>query len=299
MSGSKESHGVEKWRGDIHLGDAKETLKEIPESSVHMAMTSPPYWGLRSYGSEDDIGEIDRLDEFVGRLRDVFRELKRVLRDDGLLFLNIADQYQPPDSKIGTTNVESSMDDKTSESRGEQKRLDAGVPGKCLIQLPEKLSMGLVDDGWVLRNKIVWRKTNPMPEPSAKDRFKQSWEPLYMFSPESHYQFEESMATESDVWEIATSSDTVDHPAPYPRELCRRAIRAGCPDDGIVLDPFAGSGTTCAVAKEMGRDFIGIDLNPDYVAEAQSRAGITVSDPDRLLDDGETCLTAFAEGGGD
>lgn len=283
---------IAEWLNQIHQGDARETLAEMPTDSVDCTVTSPPYWGLRSYDSDDEIGTDPNLDDYIESVADVFHETKRVLSDDGVLFLNIGDQYQS--TAPNTQNAVSSISEKTGQSQGDHYRFDSGLPAKCMMMVPERLLMNLLDAGWVLRNKIVWKK-NPMPEPSAKDRFKQAWEPIFMLTPEPYYDFNEEFSTDPDVWEIATSSATTDHPAPFPEDLCRKAIRAGSTLGDVVLDPFAGSGTACFAARELGRDFVGIDLNPEYVAMAQARVGVDVDRPE-LLDDDHTPLTAFAGG---
>lgn len=260
---------IDEWINQIHQGDATETLAEMPAGSVDCIVTSPPYWGLRSYEGGGELGSDPNLADYIENVAIVFHEAKRVLSDDGVLFLNIGDQYQS--TAPNTQNAESSINETTGPKQGDHFRFDSGLPAKCLMMLPERLTMKLVEDGWVLRNKIVWEKKNPMPEPSAKDRFKQSWEPIFMFTPGSYYDFNEEMSTIPDVWEIATSSSKTDHPAPFPEELCRKAIRAGSESGDVILDPFSGSGTTCTAAKSMGRRFVGIDLNPEYVEMAQER----------------------------
>lgn len=259
---------IGEWTNQIHQGDATETMAEMPADSVDCIVTSPPYWGLRSYGTDEEIGSDPDLDGYIGSVADVFHEAKRVLSDDGVLFLNIGDQYQS--TAPNTQNAVSNISEKTGKSQGDHFRFDSGLPAKCMMMVPERLTMSMVDDGWVLRNKIVWEK-NPMPEPSAKDRFKQSWEPIFMLTPGSYYDFNEEYSTVPDVWKIATSTTKTDHPAPFPEELCQKAISAGSESGDVVLDPFAGSGTACRVAKELGRDFIGIDLNPEYVEMARDR----------------------------
>lgn len=283
--------GTDEWINQIHQGDAAETLAEMPADSVDCIVTSPPYWGLRSYEGDGELGSDPDLNEYVENVATVFHEAKRVLSGDGVLFLNIGDQYQS--TAPNTQNAVNNMGDKTSEHQGDHFRFDSGLPAKCLMMIPERLTMGMVEDGWVLRNKIVWEKTNPMPEPSAKDRFKQSWESVFMFTPDSYYNFNEEMSTIPDVWEIATSSARTDHPAPFPEELCRKAIRAGSEAGDVVLDPFAGSGTACVTAKSMGRGFVGIDLNPEYVEMAQER----VRDVSVVDGVGQQGLSAFADGG--
>jgi len=413
--------GISHWLNNVHQGDVRERLAEMPESSVHMSMTSPPYFQLRDYGADGQIGLEESLEEYIDEIVNIGRALRRVLRDDGSWWLNLGDTF----------------------GDGKQKQL-----------VPHRVAIALQDDGWIVRNDVTWAKPNPMPE-SVKDRLTTTTEQVFHLVPDTDYWYdldsirephkdasiersqrednrhehsrrqsvlnEETLDPErfvhpsgknpGDVFEVTAKPFPDAHFAVYPPELCETPIKATAPpkvcsecaapydritedvpmwerdpdtidrsqtkraleiadeeglteehfkaarsvgignldggegnpydrvdDDterlareaadalgsyyrealmsetaptdnwrktcdcetedtepGIVLDPFAGSGTTCLVAKRLGRRFVGIELNPDYVAMAQKRIGITVDDPDRLLEKGETSLTQFAE----
>ncbi|WP_254823102.1 MULTISPECIES: DNA-methyltransferase [Haloglomus] len=420
---------IDAWAHDIHCGDAIETLEQLPASSVHCCMTSPPYFGLRDYGVDGQLGLEESLDEYIENLVDVGAAIRRVLRDDGSWWLNLGDSF----------------------GDGKQKML-----------VPHRVASALQDAGWVVRNDVTWVKPNPMPS-AVKDRLNTTTEQVFHLTPSPDYWYDldairephkaESLEraargytgtkttrvehmpgreTESrvhnfdrgvhpngknpgDVFEVTVQPFSEAHFAVYPPELCETPLKATAPpevcvdcgtpyerevettplwdrdiqaldrpqqrkalerfqasdltvahlqaarsvgfgdgahgdaaqgsrdrvDDrtrkladeakqvlggyfrefvhrperdatgwgqtcdcdtdateaGIVLDPFAGAGTTCLVAKRLGRRFIGIDLNPEYVALAQQRVGLDVDEPERLLEEGETHLQAFTDGG--
>ena len=439
---------IDEWLNDIHVGDARETLADLPESSVHMMMTSPPYFGLRDYDADGQIGLEDSLDEYISELVGVFREVRRVLRPDGAAWLNLGDSYAQTGSGQPADSYKESTD--APEPRGDS----FGRKNKMLV--PHRVAIALQEDGWIVRNDCTWVKPNPMPS-SVKDRLNTTTEQVFYLRPqpdgwfdldairEPHQTAEHHLKYHSDggnfnkwdergsdsglssssgvhpagknpgdVFEVTTKPFPEAHFAVYPPELCETPIKATCPpqvcvdcgapyerravdDDtipmpntdreqgrralerfeksdlshqhlramravgftdagqaqevydghgnndkaverlaaeakdvlggyareflgedrtdtewvqgcdcdtdatapGIALDPFAGAGTTARVAKDLGRRFIGIDLNPDYVAMAQKRVGVTVDEPDRLLDDdAATTLEAYTDGGG-
>ena len=406
---------INDWTNDIHTGDAADTLAELPADSVHMCMTSPPYFGLRDYGVDGQIGLEDELDEYIEELVGVFREVRRVLRPDGSAWLNLGDSY-------------------------------AGDKNKMLV--PHRVAIALQDDGWIVRNDVTWAKPNPMPS-SVKDRLNTTTEQVFHLVPEPDYWYdldaireahksdrtyrggsiEESgkprgreLDTENtfgspagknpgDVFEVTTKPFPEAHFAVYPPELVEKPLKATCPpkvcaecgspherttterhpwerdaenvgrdqlrralelanehdltdehfeaiqsvgfqdagqatevydgagrngerveqlaaeakgvlggyfrefitsdtepdgwtptcdcdtdatEAGIALDPFAGAGTTCLVAKRHGRRFVGIDLNEEYVAMAQKRLGLTVDNPEYVRDDADAGLEDFA-----
>jgi len=403
------------WVNDIHQGDAGETLAEMPESSVHMCMTSPPYWNLRDYGEDGQLGLEKTAEEYVNNIAGVCEEIYRVLREDGSLWLNLGDTYD----------------------------------NKDLQQIPARVSLELQARGWTLRNRVTWAKPNPMPQ-SVKDRLNDTTEAIFHFVKNKHYWYDLDAIREphivedasrknssewvestennhngkragghplgknpGDVFEVTTKPFPDAHFAVYPPELCKKPIQSSCPpkvcsecgtpyerrtetipmwerdestiereqtkrglelanehaltdkhfkaaqavglgdsdsgdgkpyervsdaterlaretenalgsycrelllsepaptdeweqtcncetdetEAGIVLDPFSGAGTTALVAKDLGRRFVGIELNPEYVAMSQKRVGITVDEPERLLSEDETSLEAFADGG--
>ena len=376
---------------DIRQGDALKMMQTLPEASVHCCVTSPPYWGLRDYGTakwEGGAADCDhsynhgvqgttgqradrtftaqavykdecrrcgavRVDgqlglertpeEYVARMVEVFREVRRVLRDDGTLWLNIGDSYSN-DTKWGGTSGGKNATSAAGGYQGQRvrrgtdcdpkrgKRAEGQPIGRCngsglkpkdLVGIPWMLAFALRGDGWYLRSEIIWHKPNPMPE-SVKDRPTKSHEQIFLLAKRECYYYEDeairephsevSIArakrnrfggkyAESDpiqhgalksgngygagadhakvlnpaganrrtVWTVPTHPFPEAHFATFPEKLIEPSIKAGCPAGGTVLDPFAGSGTTGLVARRLGRNFLGIELNPEYVAMASRR----------------------------
>jgi site-specific DNA-methyltransferase (adenine-specific) len=271
----------------IILGDCVSGLRTLDDASVHCCVTSPPYWGLRDYGHEGQIGLEATPEAYVERLVEVFREVRRVLRDDGTCWLNLGDSYGS---------------------------------GKQLVGIPWRVAFALQADGWHLRQDIIWHKPNPMPE-SVRDRCTKAHEYVFLLTKSGRYfydadavkvdaspataernkhgfngafkgQFQgtpreerwqngrpiekpqfaaDGKANRRSVWTITTKPYRGAHFATMPPDLAETCIRAGCPEGGTVLDPFAGSGTTLAAAAELGRSAVGCELNPAYLALAEER----------------------------
>ena len=459
----RSGDAIDRWINDIHQGDAVETLREMPESSVHCVMTSPPYFGLRDYEVDGQIGLEETVDKYISELEGVALELRRVLRDDGNWWLNLGDSF------AGSGRGQWTDDDgEPKESyRPDSDQLPKQATRfrrKSKMLIPHRVAIALQDAGWIVRSDAVWSKPAAMPNP-VKDRLNEHKEFLFHLTPAPNYWFDLDAVREphadasfdrierakesgnytgglqmaacprenaeeharmdpkdachpngknpGDVLEITTKPFPEAHFAVYPPELCETPIKSSCPErvcaecstpyerttrdvpvwkrdrstierpqlrkalerfdnsdlseehlkaaratgfsdaaagkeqsgagrntdeteqlareakdvlggyfreitmtdretdgwsqacdcetseteSGIVLDPFAGAGTTALVAKRLGRQFIGIDLNPEYVAMAQRRVGVDVDDPERLLDDGERPLSAFTDGG--
>lgn len=286
----------------IITGDALEALKTIPDACCSTCVTSPPYYGLRDYGTAGQIGNEPTLDEYTRRLVEVFREVRRVLKDDGTLWLNVGDSYAT-------------------------KTMAGGIRRKDLIGIPWLLAFALRADGWHLRADVVWHKSNAVPE-SAKDRPTRAHEYVFLLSKSAGYFYnaeairepaagfpgsqnpnarrrgnaktfrggnaythdqavENSASVERGshgltpnetgkrnrrtVWTIATKPYKGAHFATFPEELVRPCILAGSRPGDTVLDPFSGSGTTGAVAVQEGRDYIGIEINPEYIKLSEQR----------------------------
>lgn len=342
-------------------GDVRDRLKEIPDASVQCIVTSPPYWGLRDYGTDTQIGLEATLHGYVETLRSVFQEVRRVLRDDGVVWLNLGDAYatKPPGGNCGLSSKLTNparQNGLWSESRG-WKPTDPSLKSKDLLGIPWRVAFALQDDGWYLRADNVWSKPNPMPE-SVTDRPTKSHEYVFLLTKNARYYYDAEAVREpvvsspSDVrkmreqkariggktltagdlrykahsgtnigkkrgvgdpdagrnlrsvWTITTTPFPGTHFAVFPEALPERCIRAGTSEHGacgtcgapfrrvktavgweptcdhadespapcVVLDPFAGSGTTLRVARRLGRDFIGIELNPEYAEMARERA---------------------------
>ena len=268
----------------ILLGDAEEQLRALDAHSVHCCVTSPPYFGLRDYGVPGQIGQEDTPEEYISRLVDAFRQVRRVLRPDGTLWVNIGDSYHD----------------------------------KNLMGIPWLLALALRADGWYLRQDIIWHKPRCIPE-SVRDRCTRSHEYIFLLTKSTRYFFDagaiKEPAAEStkirmaqdigrqagsyrqpgksngplkpggdgvvrnrrSVWSVCPAYFKGAHFAVFPEKLVEPCVLAGCPESGTVLDPFAGSGTTGVVAKRLGRNFIGVELNPEYRAMALERIARTES----------------------
>jgi len=265
----------------IIQGDCREALKQIDAGSVHTCVTSPPYFGLRDYGGgEGEIGSEQEVEEYVNAMVDVFREVRRCLRDDGTVWLNLGDSYMsqknvaPPPQSIGGQR---DMPTFIPGNRRDQK----GLKHKDLIGIPWRVAFALQADGWWLRQDIIWSKPNPMPE-SVADRCTKSHEYIFLLSKKSHYYYDNEAIKETSVsceekknkrsvWTVNTKGYKGAHFAVYPKNLILPCILAGCPEGGTVLDPFTGSGTTAIVALENNRNFVGTELNPEYIKIAENR----------------------------
>jgi len=347
----------------IHRSDALTALRTMPDASVHCCVTSPPYWGLRDYGAPGQLGLEPTPEEYVARLVDVFREVRRVLRDDGTLWLNLGDSYATGAGKVGERpgggaqgdawlgSTSSGQDPKRSAPRPrgpttQPNRMPlAGLKPKDLVGIPWRVAFALQADGWYLRQDIIWHKPNPMPE-SVTDRPTKAHEYVFLLTKSATYFYDADAIAEPatyaheakydngenghgggvshkgqgsstrkfrktdkqrghgrrhagfndrwdamekaeqcsgirnrrSVWTIATKPYPEAHFATFPPELPELCIRAGCPEGGTVLDPFAGSGTTLWVAKENGRDGVGIELSADYCRLAARRCSQEVLD---------------------
>ncbi len=332
---------MKRWQ--ILEGDVRETLRTLPDQCVQTCVTSPPYFGLRDYGVAGQIGLEPTPDEFVAQLVAVFREVRRVLRDDGTLWLNLGDSY----NAAGRTGHGTRVGFKQGSNRASAEGADNcrpsvdGLKPKDLIGIPWRVAFALQADGWYLRQDIIWHKPNPMPE-SVRDRCTKAHEYVFLLSKSERYFWdaeamrERAVATDigamdggaqrlpdggnandgrnfrskrdsfkrqgskraaaipgqsvgthraereesthdvftrnrRSVWTVATRPYKGAHFATFPPALIEPCILAGAPFDGVVLDPFTGSGTTAAVALQHGRRFIGCELNPDYIQLAEAR----------------------------
>jgi DNA modification methylase len=300
----------------ILVGDCLQRLREIEAGSVQCCVTSPPYFGLRDYGVAGQIGMEPTPDEFVSALVAVFREVRRVLRDDGTLWLNLGDSYAAQGGKqVAQTKwqVEGASD---GQNAGQSRRAPGGLKPKDLIGIPWRVAFALQADGWYLRQDIIWNKPNPMPE-SVRDRCTKAHEYLFLLSKSPQYYFDTDAISEESVkgasgsvfnsgktaahqlgrssnveraeserrnkrsvWTVATQPFKEAHFATFPPALIEPCILAGSRGGDLVLDPFMGAGTTGLVAQRLGRRWIGCELNPEYAAMAERRiAGETMGLP--------------------
>ena len=304
----------------ILVGDVRQRLSDIADGSVQCCVTSPPYWGLRDYGADGQIGLEQTPDAYVTEMVAVFREVWRVLADDGVLWLNLGDTYSShKDCKSiaqtlalgGSSEMASVIEKGKSVSRDSRMLKSQGFKNKELIGIPWRVAFALQADGWYLRQDIIWAKPNPMPE-SVTDRCTKAHEYVFMLTKSARYYFDNvaikepsanlgttkikfggtkygnsddpKHATKSgneytdngtrnkrSVWTITTKPFRGAHFAVMPEALVEPCVLASTRPDDLVLDPFTGSGTVAVVALKHGRNFVGVELNPEYAEIAKKR----------------------------
>jgi site-specific DNA-methyltransferase (adenine-specific) len=255
----------------IFEGDASTVLERLPDASVQCIVTSPPYWGLRDYDNPDQIGLEVTLPQFINRLTRVFNEARRVLRDDGVFWLNIGDGFT-------SGNRAWRAPDKKNPARAMDVRppTPEGLKPKDLLGIPWRLAFALQDDGWYLRADVIWNKPNAMPE-SVKDRPTRSHEYLFMFTKSERYHYDRTVVLGPNgrnlrsVWDVHTQGFSGAHFATFPPKLIEPCILASTRRGDFILDPFFGSGTVGLVAQQLERKYVGIELNPGYVSLAADR----------------------------
>jgi DNA modification methylase len=306
----------------VYQGDCRAVMAEMEPESVHCVVTSPPYWGLRDYGTDGQLGLEPTPEQYVENMVAVFREVRRVLRSDGTVWLNLGDSYashDPGGYRPGEFLNPGGRQPDKGRRTGERPRNRAGIYGrdiglkpKDLVGIPWRVAFALQADGWYLRSDIIWAKPNPMPE-SVTDRPTKSHEYLFLLSKSPRYYFDADAVRElgtgrtagnvgpvkgagnddpyfrtregfekvadkpwtarniRSVWTIATQPYPGAHFATFPPKLVEPCIKAGSPENGTVLDPFAGSGTTGMVAQSLSRRAVLIDLNGEYLTQAMAR----------------------------
>jgi DNA modification methylase len=252
------------WR--VYQGDCRKVLQDLPAGSVNCVVTSPPYFWQRDYGAEGQFGLEPTIDGFVGNLRETFDGLRKVVADDGTVWLNLGDTYYSAKGRPHGRDAKH-----RSRRLPELRAVDGpglGLPRKSLIGIPWRVALALQQDGWTLRSAVTWVRSSAIPEPTAKDRPWRTYEHVFLFVKSTRYYFDRAaLAGEEDVWMIEpdrNADSRGNHFAPYPRALVARCVAAGCPGGGVVLDPFLGGGTTMAVSLAMGRSAVGIELNPQF-----------------------------------
>ena len=313
----------------VLLGDAIEVLKSLPDNSIDCCVTSPPYWNLRDYLVSGQIGNEPTMGEYVASIVAVFAEVRRALKPEGTCWVNLGDTYASAWS-VNRRNVVGNGSLENGKRADRPNRLTDGLKEKDLCLIPHRCAIALQDDGWYVRQDIVWSKSNPMPE-SVRDRCTKSHEFIFLLTKSSKYFYdadaikeplcvtsigrakrkqklideqktgtlgkqlenynpkhgyaglaiarngktgydlEKGTRNKRSVWEISTKHCKEAHFATFPIELPTLCIKAGSPVGGVILDPFMGAGTTAISAQQLGRHFIGIELNPDYRAIAISR----------------------------
>lgn len=246
----------------LYQGDARVVLRGLPTGSVDCVVTSPPYWGLRDYRIPGQYGTEPTVDGYVASLVGVFDEIARVLVPTGTMWVNLADtfggswgNYVAPGSTAATAVR------RTMWRQGAHRPPQARHRAKDLMGVPWRVALALGERGWLLRNAVVWVKPNARPE-SVRDRLSQRYEWVFLFTRSPDHWFTPSGDAGGDVWRIASPRSATSHVAVGPVEVARRCVAAGARPGGVVLDPFSGSGTTGVAARMLGRDYIGIDLDP-------------------------------------
>ena len=286
------------WLDTVYVGDALALLKAMPDESVNSVVTSPPYYGQRDYFSPDQIGLEDHPDKYIKALVDVFCEAKRVLRKDGTLWLNIGDSYVGATSQHkeggsqGKTSRYSHKHMSGTPTTGRKQRnqtfYEMGLPMKSLVGMPWRVAFALQNMGWILRCDIIWHR--PASSESVKDRPTHAHEYIFMFSKAQRYYYDRSaMLTKTganiqSVWQVSGTPFTGAHCATFPPELIEPIVLASAPENGVVFDPFGGSGTVGLVSKQHKRHFILSEINSDTAALARTRIteGVTTNDKKRL-----------------
>ncbi len=258
-------------------GDAERALALLPSRSIQTVVTSPPYWSLRDYKTEDQIGCDDSLDAYVGRVVEAFEEVRRVLRDDGTVWLNVGDVYTSGNRRYRAP-------DKKNRARAMAVRPPTpnGLKPKDLIGVPWRLAFALQNAGWWLRSEVIWHKTNVQPE-SVRDRPTKAHETVFLLSKEQDYHFDDEAVRGANgrrirtVWDLPTEPLQRrdwwpdDHPAMMPLSLARQCIAMTSRADEVVLDPYAGSGTSLLAAQELGCRWVGAEIKPTFVDLIEDR----------------------------
>lgn len=255
----------------VICGDARTALQTLPEDHFACAVTSPPYFWQRDYAVEGQIGKESTIAEYVDAIVATMDGVNRVLRHDGVLFLNLGDTY------YSAKGQPKGNDPKNRARRFGLRAVDASgltvgptgqkLPRKTCIGIPWRVALKMIEHGWVLRSPIVWRREGALPEPTAKDRPWRTYETVFLFSKSPRYYFNrKALEADEDVWSISSrpKNNNGHHSAAFPDELVERCLAVGCAPNGAVLDPFAGTGTVLRVAIQSGHAATGIDISKKY-----------------------------------
>ncbi len=256
-------------RWDIYQGDALEILKQLSSQQFNCVVTSPPYFWLRDYGVPGQIGHEGDVSSYVKAISNVIDAVYKLLTDGGLVFLNLGDTYYSGKGKSHGTDPKSSKRRFGLRAVDKSGGLGIGIRPKSTIGIPWRVALEMASRKWVLRSAIIWHRKHALVE-AVQDRPRRSYENIFMFAKKRNYFFNRAalrnVVVEEDVWTIAArprSTNGIDTAA-FPDELVERCLELGCPAQGTVLDPFAGSGTTVRVALTSGRSATGIDLSPNF-----------------------------------
>jgi DNA modification methylase len=293
----------------IHSGDCLQGLKGLPDSCVDCCVTSPPYYRLRDYGVAGQLGLEETPELYVERLVEVFVEVYRVMKKTGTLWVVIGDSYNGSGKNSGHTCKMKWIQRTNTASHSTKPTFIPGLKRKNLIGVPWMLAFALRNAGWYLRQDIIWHKPNPIPE-NVDDRCTKAHEYIFLLSKAARYYFDHEaisepatghdgrkdtfykggpkdmaggaherwrmidgvkMRNKRNVWTVNTQPYAEAHFATYPPALIVDCIKAGCPENGVVLDPFMGAGTTAVVARKLNRNYIGFELSPEYIKMAERR----------------------------
>ena len=247
-------------------GDAASSLRQLPSDRFNVAVTSPPYFWVRDYGYDGQLGHEQSVETYIEALMEVFDEVHRTLHSEGVFFLNIGDTYYSGNGQPHGSDPKCSSRNFLRSKVRPVDRSGWDIPKKSMIGIPWKVAFAMQERGWTLRSSIIWNRCNAFVEPTARDRPHRQYEFVFMFSKSRFYSFDRSKLVEEDVWNIPIErSRRANHNAAFPSELVRRCIEVGSPVGGYVLDPFVGSGTSIFTALEHHRNVVGIDMGRDYI----------------------------------
>lgn len=256
---------IKKHKATLLFGDALKILPLLPSNQFQAIITSPPYWGLRDYNNKNQIGLENELDEYLTKLDIIFTHLIRLLKDDGVLWLNIGDCYTS-----GNRTYRAADKKNPNRAMSFRPKTPNGLKPKDLIGIPWHLAFLLQKKGWYLRTDIIWSKTNSMPE-SVKDRPTRNHEHLFLFSKSKKYFFKKSELINSDgaqlqsVWQFSTENGVKSHSATFPSEFIKPCILSSTKPGDFILDPFSGSGTVGVASLDLKRKYVGIEINKRFI----------------------------------
>lgn len=257
------------FAGLMH-GDSASMLKTLPSNVFNVAVTSPPYFWVRDYGYDEQLGHEESVEAYIGALMDVFDEVKRTLHPEGVFFLNIGDTYYSGNGQPHGSDPKSSSRNFLRQKVRPVDMSGWDIPKKSMIGVPWKVAFEMQQRGWTLRSSIIWNRCNAFVEPTARDRPYRQYEFIFMFSKARFYSFDRSKLDEEDVWNIPIErTRRANHNAAFPTELVRRCVEVASPPNGHVLDPFVGSGTSVLTSMAYQRNVVGIDMGDDYIDYAQ------------------------------
>ena len=264
-------------RSVLICGSADLALNLLPTGTVQTVVTSPPYWSLRDYDDEAQIGRDDSLSDYLASVVQVFDQLRRVLTQDGTVWLNVGDTYTSGNRRYRAP-------DRKNRARAMSVRpaTPDGLKPKDLIGVPWRLAFALQGEGWWIRSEVIWHKPNAHPE-SVRDRPTKSHETVFLLSKSQNYFYDVNAVRGPNgrrlrtTWDIPTEprkrkyAKETDHPAVMPMSLAKRCVKITSRPGDVVLDPYAGSGTTLIAARDLGRKWVGVELNPDFVGMIERR----------------------------